>query len=174
MVIRKKKTSTSKSRKPVKKSEPVIKQSKVLAPFEELERLFDDYLNRNWLRSFRPVFPRLDDLWGTYEMHSPNLDVIDRDNEVIVRAELPGVDKKDLDITVSENALTIKGTSSMESTREEGNYYRSECKKGSFSRSIGLPADVDSSKIKATFNNGLLELTAPKVAKSVRKKIRIT
>lgn len=174
MVLRKKKPATSKSKQPVKKVQPEAILSRELTPFEDIERLFDDYFNRNWLRSFRSPFSRLEDLWGTYEMHSPNMDIIDRDNEVLVRAELPGVDKKDLDISVSENVLTIKGTSSAESTEEKGNYYRSECKKGSFSRSMSLPADVDSSKIKASFNNGLLELTIPKLAKSKRKRIKVT
>ena len=174
MAIRKKKSTSSKSEKQVPvKSEPASLMARGFAPFEEIERLFDEYMHRNWMRSFRPDFPRLGDLWGTHEMHSPSMDIIDRDKEIVVRAELPGVDKKDLDVTVSDEVLTIKGTSSKESREEKENYYRSEIKKGAFSRSIGLPADVDSSKINAEFKNGVLELKIPKTTKSKSKTVKV-
>ena len=178
MAIRKKKSTGSKSEEkiPVKKTEaaPARLLSRGLAPFEEIERLFDDYFHRNWLRSFRPEFPGLRDLWGTYEMHSPSMDIVDRDKEIVVRAELPGVDKKDLDVSVSDDVLTIKASSSMEAKEEKENYYRSEIRKGAFSRSVGLPADVDSSKIEAVFKNGVLELKIPKTAKSKAKKVKVS
>ncbi|MCK5432288.1 MAG: Hsp20/alpha crystallin family protein [Gammaproteobacteria bacterium] len=145
-----------------------------LTSFEEIDNILNGYFNRNWLRSFRSDTTRLDDLWGTYEMRSPSMDIIDNENEIIYRAELPGVDKKDLDVSVSENLLTIKGSSKMESEEEKGNYHSSEIRKGSFSRSVSLPNNVDSSKIKANFKNGLLELSIPKVAKTSRKTIKVT
>ena len=145
-----------------------------LTTFDEIDNILNGYFNRNWLRSFRSDTTRLDDLWGTYEMRSPSMDIIDNENEIIYRAELPGVDKKDLDVSVSENLLTIKGSSKMESEEEKGNYHSSEIRKGSFCRSISLPNNVDSSKIKADFKNGLLELTIPKTAKTSRKTIKVT
>ena len=143
-----------------------------LAPFDEIDRVFGEYFNRNWLRPFRGT--KMDDLWGTYEMRSPSMDMIDNDNEIIFRAELPGVDKKDLDVSVSDNLLTIKGTSEKESEKEKDNYYSSEIRKGSFCRSVSLPNNVDGSKVKANFKNGLLELTIPKVSKSRRKTITVS
>jgi len=143
-----------------------------LAPFDEIDRVFGEYFNRNWLRPLRGT--RIDDLWGTYEMRSPSMDMIDNDDEIIFRAELPGVNRKDLDVSVSDNILTIKGTSEKESEKEKDNYYSSEIRKGSFCRSVSLPSNVDSSKIKAEFKNGLLELSIPKVAKTSRKAIKVS
>ena len=143
-----------------------------LAPFDEIDRVFGEYFNRNLLRPFRGT--KMDDLWGTYEMRSPSMDMIDNDNEIIFRAELPGVDKKDLDVSVSDNLLTIKGTSEKESEKEKDNYYSSEIRKGSFCRSVSLPNNVDGSKVEANFKNGLLELTIPKVSKSRRKTITVS
>ena len=165
MVTRKKKT--------VKKSEPAKKSTNWLAPYEEFERFIDNYFNRNWQHMLRPEYSKLSDLWGTYEMHAPNVDMIDRDNEVVVRVELPGVEKKDLDISITDDMLTVKGNSSKELTEEKGNYYRSEIKKGSISRSIGLPKGVDSAKADAKFKDGLLELTIPKITTTKRKTIKI-
>ena len=144
-----------------------------LTSFNDIDRIFNDYFNRNWLRSFRPDLNRMSDLWGTYEMRSPNMDIIDREKEILVRAELPGVNKKDLDISVTDNLLVIKGISSYETKTEKEEYFSSEIKKGSFSRSIALPANVDTSKIKANFNNGLLELTIPKSSTSKKQSIKV-
>lgn len=145
-----------------------------LASFDEIDRIFNEYFNRNWLHPFPANKTRMDNLWGTYEMRSPRMDMIDKDDEVIFRAELPGVDKKDLDVSVSGNLLTIKGTSEKEFKKEKDHYYSSEIRKGSFCRSVSLPDNVDSSKIKADFKNGLLELSIPKVAKTRRKTIKVS
>jgi len=161
-------------KKAVKKSEPAKKSTNWLAPYEEFERLIDDYFNRNWPRTFRPDYTRLNDLWGTYEMHSPSIDMIDRDNEVVVRVELPGVEKKNLDVSITDDTLTVKGTTSKELAEEKGDYYRSEIKKGSISRTISLPTGVDSSKADAKFKDGMLELTLPKIPATKRKTIKIT
>ncbi len=142
--------------------------------FADIDRLFNEYFDRNFLRSLRPNLTRMSDLWGTYEMRSPNMDIIDRDNEILVRAELPGVDKKDLDISVMDNILVLKGNSSYESKKEKDEYFSAEIKKGSFSRTITLPANVDTAKIKANFNNGLLELSIPKTSKSKKKSIKVS
>jgi HSP20 family protein len=99
--------------------------------------------------------------------------VIDRDNEVVVKAELPGVDKKDIDISVTQNTVTIKGTTSHEEKEEKGDYYRCEISRGSYSRTLSLPADVDEEKTKAEFKDGILELTMPKKKKSKRHTIKV-
>jgi HSP20 family protein len=92
---------------------------------------------------------------------------------VIVKAELPGVDKKDLDISVTQNTVTIKGTTSHEEKEEKGDYYRCEMSHGSYSRTLSLPADVDEKKSKAKFKNGVLELTLPKLKKSKRHTVKV-
>lgn len=159
--------------KSVTRSEPAKTAASGTSLFGDFDRLIDSYFNRKWPRLFAPE-ERLSDLWGTYEMRSPGMDVIDRENEVVVRVELPGVDKKDIEVSVSNDTLTVKGTSGRELTEEKGNYYRSEIRKGAISRTISLPPGLDSSKAEAKLKDGLLELTLPKNAVSKRKTIKVT
>ena len=152
----------------VQKVEPLH----VLSPFEDMERQFDNYFSRGWRHPLRMDWPSLPRM-KAFEGKSPSVDVIDRDNEVIVKAELPGVDKKDLDISVTNNTVTIKGTTSHEEKKEEGDYYHCEISRGSYSRTLSLPADVDEEKTKARFKDGILELTLPKLKKSRRHTIKV-
>ena len=164
----------TRKKKAVRKAEPQKKASNWLAPYEEFERFIDDYFNRHLPRMFQPEYNRLTDLWGTFEMHTPKIDLIDRDNAVVVRVELPGVEKKNVDVSISGDILTVKGNSGKELTEEKGDYYRSEIRKGSISRTITLPAGVDSTKAEAKFRDGLLELSFPKVSTSKRKTIKVS
>jgi HSP20 family protein len=115
--------------------------------------------------------------WGglpePFEGRSPKVDVINRDNEVLVKAELPGVKKDDVNIQVTENSVTIRATTKHEKTEEKGEYCRRELSSGEFVRSVSLPADVDGAKAKASFKDGLLELTIPKLVESKRHSITI-
>lgn len=143
-----------------------------LSPFEEMDRMFDQYFRGGWMRPWRfewPSFPEI----SLPEMKMPKVDVVDRDNEIIVRAAVPGAEKKDLDVSVSDNAVTIKGSTRHEEKEEKGDYYRHEISTGAFSRTVALPADVDGSKAKASFRDGMLELTLPKVEKSKRHSIEL-
>jgi HSP20 family protein len=115
----------------------------------------------------------LDNFFEVGNRRLPSLDVIDRDNEVFVRAELPGIDKKDLNISLTDNLLTIKGQSSSEKKEEKGDYYRHEISSSSFARSVTIPAIVDSSKTVANLKDGILEITLPKVEASKRRNIAI-
>jgi HSP20 family protein len=98
---------------------------------------------------------------------------VERDNEVFVKAELPGVNKDDMELTMTDNSVTIRGSTKAEEKEEKGNYHRCEISEGSFSRTLLLPADVDTDKARAKFNNGVLKLTIPKVKKSKNKKIKV-
>jgi HSP20 family protein len=142
-------------------------------PFEAMDRLFDSYFSRGWLHPLRHEWPS----WaGTEEPFGgklPRVDVVDRDDEVIVKAELPGVDKKDLDISVTDNTVSIKGSTSHEEKEEKGDYYRCEISRGSFSRVVTLPADVDAEKASSKFRDGVLELTLPKVKAAKRRTIKV-
>ena len=144
----------------------------VLSPFEEMDRLFDNFINRRWMSPLRWEMPSMGD-FALAEMKAPRVDVIDRDNEVVVRAETAGVKKDDLDVSIGENSVTIKGKTGHEEREEKGNYFRSEISRGSFSRTVALPAGVDTDKARAVFNDGILELTIPKAEKSKRKNVEI-
>ena len=89
-----------------------------------------------------------------YEAKIPAVDVIDRPDHILVRAEVPGVKKEDLDVSVSDNLVTIRATTKYEEEKEEGEYYRCEMRHGEFSRSITLPAAVDSAEGRASFKDG--------------------
>jgi HSP20 family protein len=108
-----------------------------------------------------------------WEGRLPKLDVIDRDNEVVVKAEVPGVKKEDLEISVTGDLFTIKGQTRREEKEEKGDYYRSEVSQGSFSRTVTLPATVDEAGAKAQLKDGMLEVTLPKTEKSKKRAIKI-
>lgn len=139
-------------------------------PLDEFDRLLDQLWPRGWLQRWeRPVFPDLPAL----EARLPKLDVIDRDNEIVVKAEVPGVDKEDVQITLSGNRMTIKGETRREEKEEKGDYYRCEISRGTFSRTVVLPAEVDDAKARAAMRDGMLEVTLPKVEQARKRDIRI-
>jgi HSP20 family protein len=144
------------------------------APFQDLERVFEDFLNRRWLRQGGIEWPRWSELSSLLERQAPSVDIIDADKEIVVRAQLPGVEKKDLDVSLVERTLTIKGSTRKEEKEENGNYFRREIRSGSFSRSVLLPADVNAAKAEATFKAGVLELHLPKVRAAKAQKVSLT
>lgn len=148
------------------------KPSQPMSRFEEFDRLFENFFPSNWMRRGWD-WPSMSEMAGRMEARVPKVDVIDRDKEVVVRAEVPGVDKKDLDVSVSENSITIKGCTREEHKEEDGDYHRSEIRRGSFSRTLPLPAQVDADKGKGTFKDGILELTLPKISGSERRTIKV-
>lgn len=167
---------TEKKKGEVKKKEednvPVEREapSRMLSPFEEMDRMFDGFFPHRWMQPFRWEMPHLS---GLSDLKMPKVDIIDRETEILVKAELPGVEKDDIDVSMTDNSVTIKGSTSHEEKEEKGNYYRCEISRGSFSRTVALPSDVDADKAKAAFNDGILELTIPKVEKSHRKNITV-
>lgn len=144
-----------------------------ISPFDDMEHLFDELLGAGMMRPgllHRGLRPELQ----AFEGRIPRVDVLDREGEFLVRAELPGVDKKDLDISLGENSLTIKASSSHEGKEESGDYYRREISRGSFARTVPLPGLVDSDKAKADFKDGILEITLPKLEQSKRRRIEVS
>ena len=144
-----------------------------LTSFEDMDRLFDEFLSRNWLSPVQFNWPsrRLSRAGFTGKL--PNVDVVDRDKEILVRAEIPGFDKKDLKVSMTDNTVTIKGETSKEEKEEKGDYYRREITKGSFSRVISLPCEVEYEKAKSSFQNGVLELIVPKTKAVKQHEIKI-
>jgi HSP20 family protein len=141
--------------------------------FDEMDRMFDTLLNRGWLRPFREMWPEWTAFEERVDVTVPRIDLIDREKEILVRAEVPGVDKKDLTVDLSGGLLTIRGERRHEEKTEEGELYRAEISRGTFSRTMRLPEDVDFEKSKASFKDGILEIHLPKTHVTERRHIKV-
>jgi len=103
----------------------------------------------------------------------PSLDVTETKGDLLVKAELPGIDPQDIEISLDEGVLTIKGEKKQEKEEKEEGYHLIERNYGSFTRSIQLPKEVQSDKIKASFKNGVLKVVLPKSEEAKKKEIKI-
>jgi len=103
----------------------------------------------------------------------PTIDVEEDDKSIHVKAEIPGIEEKDLDVKIEDNVLTLSGEKKEERKEEKKNYIFSERKFGSFSRSISLPEGIKTDKINATFKKGILNIDIPKDETKEAKKIEI-
>lgn len=142
-----------------------------LSPFDEMDQWMNDFFPRRWMQ--RWGWPSMGELGRAMEGYSPRVDLIDRENEVVLRAEIPGEKKEDLDISITENAVVIAGTTQRESKQETGEYYRREIARGGFSRAVTLPTSVDTEKAATLFEDGVLEITMPKTSKAKRRQIKL-
>lgn len=103
----------------------------------------------------------------------PTVDVVESEKDIRVTAEIPGIDEKNIEISVMGNALTISGEKKEEKEEKGQTYHRIERSYGSFSRTIPLPVEVDPDKTEAVYKNGVLTVTLPKVEQAKRRKIEI-
>ncbi len=149
---------------------PTESRGRGLGLFDD-DRWFEDLFSRRWW----PGFPEasLRERWTQRHAMMPKVDVLDQDTQIVVRAEVPGIDRENLDISVTDNLVTIRGQSRHEESKEEGAYFRREISQGAFERTVLLPSDVDADKAKATFTDGMLELTLPKVKEVRRRRIPV-
>jgi len=140
---------------------------KGLVPFDleqmkrEMDRLWDSFING----------PRRRVEEG--EIWYPSLDVAETKNDLVIKAEIPGIDPKDIDISLSDGILTIKGEKRQEREEKEEDYHLIERSFGSFSRSVQLPKGVQSEKINASYKNGILKVVLPKTEEAKKKEIKI-
>lgn len=143
------------------------------SPIKELEDMRKD-MDRLFEEFFSPITRRRRG-WLKPEMGviMPNIEMYDKKNEIVVKAELPGVAKEDIDLTITKDSLTLKGEVKKEEEVKEENYYACERSYGSFARTIALPVEVDSEKAKASFKNGVLEVTLSKKEEAKPKEIKI-
>jgi HSP20 family protein len=136
------------------------------SPFRELARLereMDDMFSRF------PAWP-----WGERERGwAPAVDMIDHKDEFVLRADLPGLDEKDIEVTVEDGTVTIRGERKEETEEKKEDYYYSERSYGVFARALPLPAGVEPDKVRATFKKGVLEVHLPKAKEAKGKKIEI-
>jgi HSP20 family protein len=122
--------------------------------------------------TFKREMDRLFDRFGELEFPelpfatewSPTLDVLETKDALVIKAEIPGIEPKDIQVVLQDQVLTIKGEKKAEREEKEEHHYRKERACGAFARSVRLPVPVDSGKVEATFKNGLLTITLPKTA----------
>jgi HSP20 family protein len=139
---------------------------------EDMDRMFEDFgLGRGLLApGLERGLDQLGTLGGT--AWAPQVEVMERDNELIIRADLPGMSKDDINVDLDDNSLIIRGERRSEREEDEEGYYRSERSYGSFYRRIPLPAGVKTEEANADFSNGVLEITMPAAAKRSEAKNR--
>jgi HSP20 family protein len=150
------------------KSQTPAVRDDILDPFmtfrRDIGRVFDDFFNGFPERAFGPL--------AGWQGITPNVDVAETDKEIVITAELPGLDEKDLDVTLAGDVLTIKGEKKAEREQKNGDSYYVERRFGTFSRSLRLPFVADDEKIEAKYDKGVLTVRVPKpaeVQQSVRR-----
>ena len=104
---------------------------------------------------------------------APAMDVYQTDKEVVAEVSLPGIDPEDINLSVTDNTLTIEGKSESQTEVDDKNYYRKEVRTGTFYRSVALPSTVNSNKSEATYADGILKIVIPKEEKIKQKRIKI-
>jgi HSP20 family protein len=129
---------------------------------DRMNRLFDD-TGRGW----KSDEPSSTTTW------SPSVDIFESEGEIVVKAELPGMDRKDIVLNLENNVLTLKGERRFEKEAKEENYHRIERSYGSFSRAFSIPAIVDEDKIRADYTDGVLKIALPKKEQAKPKQIKI-
>lgn len=180
-MTKKEKTETKQE---LQKSEP----ARSMSPFDEIGQLFErdffDEMDRffetrlpsrwgGWKHPFSRRRPSFGQLTQPFEGKTPNVDVVEHDKEFLIKAELPGVDKKDINITIADNMVTIKADTSKEEKEEKGDYCRREISCGSYSRTLTLPVKVKEGEAKASFKSGVLKLTIPKMEETKRIAVKV-
>lgn len=148
-----------------------VEPTKAPAPFEEMERWFEDFFKRPFSLTRPSWFPRL--RMPEIEEVSPSVDVFEEEDEVVVKAELPGMSKEDIDVKVTDDVVTISGEKKKEEKIEKKNYYRIERSYGSFTRSFRLPTEVQAEKASAKFKEGILEIRIPKTEEAKKKEKKV-
>lgn len=142
-----------------------------VSPFQAMEDWLDE-LESHWMmpRPFHFGIPRLSLGWMA---KTPRVDIIDREHELCVKAELPGVDKDQLSVSIQDNRLTIQASVAKDEEEEKGTYHRRERLRGEYQRVLELPVPVDADKAKCSFKHGVMELVVPKKPGFSPKKITI-
>jgi len=129
---------------------------------DRMNRLFDD-AGRTW----RSDDPAATTTW------SPAVDIFETEGEIVVKAELPGMDRKDIALNLEKNVLTLRGERRFAKEAKDDNYHRIERSYGAFSRAFSIPATVDEEKINADYKEGVLKIVLPKKEQVKPKQIRI-
>jgi HSP20 family protein len=142
-------------------------------PFRD-QVTFQDRLSRIFDDAFRASRGASEEEWALGGSWAPSVDIYEHAGNLVLRAELPGIDPKDVDVRVENNVLTLSGERKLDSEVKKESYHRVERSYGAFSRSFTLPNVVDTDKIKAEFKDGMLRLVLPKKEEAKPKQISIS
>lgn len=157
-----------------RKKDPIERRASTFPSLpEEVSRWFNESLPHHWLQPAQWRFPGWPEVASPFEGRLPKVDLVNREKELVVRAELPGVDKKDLEVSMTDHSVSISATTHHEDEKEEGDYYRKEMSHGEYHRTIPLPEGIQTENVKTAFKNGILELKFLKSKQSARKKVEI-
>lgn len=141
---------------------------RLLRELEEPRQRFEDIFGSSFLPAIWRRLPTLERQWV------PAIEMFEKEDRYVVQAELPGMKEEDVDVSVTDNTLTIKGERKTGNEVKEEDYYCCERSYGSFFRSIGLPSNVDTDKIEAACENGVLEISLPKALEAKPKKVTVS
>ena len=141
-------------------------------PRKDIDKFFDEYFDEPFKRFIHERFPRFENL-TRFGLIAPSLDMYEKDDEIVVKAELPGIEKDKINISVSEGVLTLKGEVKKEKEVKEEDYFYSERSFGSFARSISLPTKVQEKKVDAKYTDGILEIRLPKAPEAKAKEVKV-
>jgi HSP20 family protein len=156
------------------KAVAVRKPDELVPRWGELDRWFDRMVEDMWRRPFPSLFGR--EPWfpaPILAMRAPSLDVFEDKDDVVIKAELPGMKKEEIEVTVTGDMVTIRGEKKEEEEVKEKDYYRRERSYGSFSRSVALPCEVKGDQVKAIFKDGVLEVRMPKTEEAKTKAVTV-
>ena len=155
--------------KEIAKAEP----SRALSPFEDMERRIEEFFRRPFSLFGPSWLPRLG--MPEFEEISPTVDIFEEGHDIVMKAELPGMKKEDIEVNITDDIITLSGEKKKEEKIEKKNYHRLERSYGSFVRSFRLPTEVQTEQVKAQFKDGILEIRVPKTeeAKKKEKKVQV-
>ncbi|MFZ3122066.1 MAG: Hsp20/alpha crystallin family protein [Thermodesulfovibrionales bacterium] len=148
-----------------------VEPSKSLSPFGMAESWVEDFFRRPFSLMGPSWWPRL--RMPEIEEVAPYVDIFEDRDDIVVKAELPGMKKEDIDVSLTDDAITISGEKKKEEKVEKKNYYSFERSYGSFTRSFRLPTEVQTDKAKARFEDGVLEVRIPKTEEAKKKEKKI-
>jgi HSP20 family protein len=137
---------------------------------QDIERVFNDFWRRPFLSLWGP-----DHWWParSLSLQMPVVDVYEEKDDVVVKAEIPGLSKEDIEVTLTESSLTIQGEKKKEEEIKEKNYYCSERSSGSFARRLELPVEVKTDQAKASFKDGILKIRLPKTDEAKKRRVKV-
>ena len=160
----------------IPRKEQEVGAGRAVTPFtHSMEEFFENFFPRRWMEGLepfgwrRPMWPELEENFDFL----PNVDIVDKDDYVLVRAEMPGVKKEDLEITIAGDWLNFEARREVEETEEKDDFFRHEMAYGRLFRTLRLPVEVHGDKATAELKDGIVELHLPKVEVTTPHKIKV-